>query len=82
MLSDDDQQPRYYLWPFMIDRRYQGLGPRMELVEDYVRTRPGGSRLFLSYVPAPGGPGPFYAACGFEDTGREHGGEVEMVKLP
>lgn len=84
MLSDDDHQPRYYLWRFMIDHRFQGRGlgrAAMELVEDYVRTRPGGDRLFLSYVPAPGGPGPFYAACGYEDTGREHGGELEMVKL-
>ncbi len=84
MLSDDDNEPRYYLWRFMIDHRYQGTGfgrAAMELVEDYVRTRPGGDRLYLSHVPVPGGPGPFYAACGYEDTGREHGGELEMVKL-
>ncbi len=83
MLSDDHEQPRYYLRRFMIDHRYQGRGfgkAAMELVEDYVRSRPGGDRLFLSHVPAPGGPGDFYAACGYENTGREHGGELEMMK--
>ncbi len=83
MLSDDDEQPRYYLWRFMIDRRHQGRGygrAAMDLVEEYVRTRPGGDRLYLSYVPAPGGPEHFYRSLGYEDTGRVHGGEREMVK--
>ncbi len=83
MLSDDDEQPRYYLWRFMIAHRHQGRGfgrAAMDLVEEYVRSRPGGDRLFLSYVPAPGGPGDFYRSCGYSDTGRIHGGEHEMVK--
>ncbi len=80
LLSDDDEQPRYYLWRFMIDRRYQGLGfgrRAMDLVIDYVRGRPGATGLYLSYVPTPGGPEDFYKALGFVDTGRVHGGEVE-----
>ena len=83
MLSDDHERPRYYLWRFMIDRRHQGKGfgrAAMELVEEYVRSRPGGDRLFLSYVPAQGGPEGFYRSLGYEDTGREKGGEREMVK--
>ncbi len=83
MLSDDDDQRRYYLWRFMIDQRFQGRGygrAAMELVESYVRTRPGGERIHLSYVPAPGGPEPFYRSLGYEDTGREYDGEREMVK--
>ena len=82
MLSDDSEKPRYYLWRFMIDHRHQGKGygaEAMALVHDYVRTRPGGDRIYLSYVPAEGGPGPFYEGLGYVDTGREHGGEREAV---
>lgn len=82
MVSDDDEKPRYYLWRFMIDHRHQGRGygrQAMGLVHDYVRTRPGGDRVYLSYVPADGGPEGFYKGLGYEDTGRVHGGEVEAV---
>jgi len=51
----------------------------MHLVQQYVRTRPGGTKVYLSYVPAEGGPGPFYASLGYRDTGRVHDGEVEAV---
>jgi GNAT superfamily N-acetyltransferase len=84
MLSDDHEKPRYYLWRFMIDQHYQRLGfgrRAMDLVEDYVRNRPGGDRVFLSYVPGPGGPGAFYRSLGYEETGSEDHGEREMVKL-
>jgi diamine N-acetyltransferase len=82
MLSDDADKPRYYLWRFMIDQDHQGRGygrQAMALVHEYVRSRPGGDRIYLSYVPAPGGPEPFYRALGYEDTGVEHGGELEAV---
>ena len=82
MLSDDHEQPRYYLWRFMIDADHQGQGigrRAMELLHDYVRTRPQGDRVYLTYVPADGGPGPFYRSLGYVDTGREHGGEREAV---
>ena len=83
MLSDDVEKPRYYLWRFMIDRRHQGKGygrRAMALVHDYVRSRPGGDRIHLSYVPATGGPEPFYKALGYVDTGRVEHGEREAVK--
>lgn len=84
MLSDDDEQPRYYLWRFMIDRRHQRKGygtEAMRAIHDYVRTRPGGDRIFLSYVPAEGGPQSFYAALGYVDTGRVEDGEVEAILM-
>lgn len=65
LLSDDGEQPRYYLWRFMIDERYQGLGfgkRAMDLVIDYVRALPGADGLYLSYAPAEGGPGGFLQA--------------------
>lgn len=83
MLSDDSAQPRYYVWRFMIDRAHQGRGygkDAMELVHDYVRTRPGGDRVYLSYVPDDKGPEGFYKSLGYVDTGRVEGGEVEAVK--
>lgn len=82
MLSDDDEKPRYYLWRFMIDANHQGrgIGKRaMALLHDYVRSRPGGDRVYLSYVPAEGGPEMFYKSLGYTDTGVEHGGELEAV---
>jgi len=82
MLSDDESQPRYYLWRYMIDERYQGMGfgrRALEIVHDYVRTRPGGDRIFLSYVPADGGPEAFYKGLGYADTGVVHGGETEAM---
>lgn len=84
MLSVDEERPRYYVWRFMVDHHYQGRGfgrAAMLLTEDHVRTRPGGDRVFLSYVPGPGGPERFYRSLGYDETGREHGGEREMVKL-
>lgn len=80
MLSDDDSQPRYYLWRFMIDEGFQGRGfgaAAMEQVHDYVRTRPGGDTIFVSYVRADGGPERFYKDLGYVDTGRVHHGEHE-----
>lgn len=81
-LSDDDEQPRYYLWRFMVDGAFQGRGygrRAMELLFEYVRGRPGGDRLYLSYVRAPGGPEAFYKSLGFVDTGRVHSGEHEAM---
>ncbi len=51
----------------------------MELLHDYVRSRPGGNHIYLSYVPANGGPERFYKSLGYRDTGVEHGGELEAV---
>ena len=82
MLSDDDEKPRYYLWRFMIDAKHQrrGIGREaMGLVHEYVRSRPGGYRIYLSYVPEDGGPEEFYKSLGYEDTGVEHDGELEAV---
>lgn len=80
MLSTRKQ--RFYLWRFMIDHRYQGLGygrRAMELVFDLIQHM-GAQELKLSFVKAPGGPGPFYRSLGFEETGEVHDGEHVMVR--
>ena len=79
MLSVDEAEPRYYLWRFMIDARYQGRGYGREairLLADHVRTLPRATDLFVSYVPDEGGPEPFYRGLGFEPTGEIDDGEV------
>lgn len=84
MLSDNpngENGPRYYLWRFMIDERYQRMGfgrQAMLLLIEHVKTRPKATALFLSYVPEEGGPRDFYASLGFVETGVEHDDELEM----
>ena len=43
------------------------------------KTRPGGDKIFLSYVRADGGPESFYKSLGYVDTGLVHDGEREAV---
>lgn len=71
----------YYLWRFMIDQRFQGLGfgaRSMRLVIAHVRSRPNARILYLHCVAADGSAGPFYEKLGFEHTGEEAHGELEM----
>ena len=82
LLSERREVPRYYLWRFMIDRDHQGNGygkRAMELLIDYVATLPDAKELFLSFMPGADGPEGFYRSLGFATTGREDGGELEMV---
>jgi diamine N-acetyltransferase len=83
MLYDDSDKPEYYLWRLMIadGHQRQGYGRRaIELLVDYVRTRPKATELLTSYVPTKGGPEPFYRGLGFIDTGKIDDGEV-VIKL-
>jgi diamine N-acetyltransferase len=64
---------RYYLWRMLVDHRHQGRGygrAALDLVADYLRTRPGADALMTSIVPGPGSPLGFYLAYGFEETGE------------
>ena len=84
MLFDDPDAPEYYLWRYMIDGRYQGLGfgrRALELFIDHVRTRPNATALLSSYVPGEGSPWPFYAGLGFVETGEVDDGE-NVIRLP
>lgn len=81
MLEDNAATEHYYLWRFMIDARYQkrGIGQRaLELLFEYVKTRPGARVLYTSCVPGAGSPGPFYEKMGFVYTGEEDDGELVM----
>lgn len=81
MLEDNPAKENYYLWRFMIDARHQkkGIGQKaLELLFEYVKTRPGAKVLSTSCVPGAGSPGPFYEKMGFVYTGEEDEGELVM----
>ena len=81
MLHDEPAERKYYLWRFMVDQRYQGLGygaRALNQIIEYVRTRPGAHELLTSVVPGEGSPGPFYEKLGFTYTGDIDEGERVM----
>ncbi len=81
MLSDKATEPEYFLWRLLLDARYQkyGFGKRaMELLFEYVKTRPGATEIFTSCVPGEGGPYAFYEKLGFSPTGEVEDDEVVM----
>ena len=83
MLYDDDEKHEYFLWRLMIAGPHQGKGygrQAIELLLDYVRTRPGAKALLTSFVPDEGGPGEFYRRLGFAPTGEILEGET-VVRL-
>lgn len=81
MLYDDPDEPEYFLWRYMIDRRFQkmGFGRRgLDLLVEYVRNRPAAHELRVSCHPGEDGPEPFYRKYGFALTGRMLEEEAEM----
>ena len=91
MISDGipDTRPEYlgpyFLWRLMIDTRWQGTGygtAALDLVVDYVRTRPNAQRLLCSLAPGTiASPRGFYLSYGFRLTGDWFDGE-EVIELP
>ena len=78
MISDKPKEHEYFLWRLMIAEPFQGLGygrRTMDLVTDYVRTRPGATCLLTSTVPGQEAPRRFYEHLGFVDTGEVDDGE-------
>jgi diamine N-acetyltransferase len=87
MLRDENlkdevtQNDYYFLWRLMIDKRYQNLGfgrRAMELLIEHIKRRPNATTLLSSFRDGPGSPEGFYAKLGFERTGNELDGEVEI----
>ena len=79
MLYDDSEKPEYFLWRFMVDARYQGMGfgrQAIVLLIDHVRTRPKAADLMTSVIQKPGGPQEFYQKQGFVLTGEYEEGEA------
>lgn len=81
MLDDQPEKPEYFLWRFMIDAEYQGLGigrRAIELLVEHVRTRPNAVELLTSVVQEEGGPEGFYKSLGFQFTGDHEDDEAVM----
>jgi diamine N-acetyltransferase len=82
MLYEDPEEPAYFLWRLMIagDHHGKGYGRRaVELLVDYVRTRPGAAALEVSCCLGPGSPEGFYQRVGFRHSGKMYGQEVGMI---
>lgn len=80
MLSDQPDKGEYFLRHFMVDDQHQGKGygrRALELLIDYVKTRPNAKELFLSHVPGTGSP-KWFRKLGFEHTGEKAGKELAM----
>ena len=81
MLYDDPDEPEYFLWRFMIAQPHHGKGygrRAIELLVDYVRTRPNSRELLVSCGQGEGGPEDFYRKVGFERNGKMYGDEVGL----
>lgn len=81
MLDEQPDKPEYYIWRFMIDKRYQRLGfgrRAIELLIEYVKTRPHAAELLTSVEQAEGGPQEFYEKLGFVLTAEYEDGEAMM----
>jgi len=81
MLYDDTQEQEYFLWRLMIAGPYHGKGfgrRAIDLLVDYVRTRPGATVLETSCGQGPGSPEGFYRKLGFVRNGKMLGDEVGL----
>jgi diamine N-acetyltransferase len=79
MLFDDPDTPRYYLGRMMLAEGQQrkGHGHRaLELLVDYVRTRPDATGITVRAISGEASPRPFYAEFEFVDTGEIKGSDV------
>ena len=85
MMHNEEKKAEYYLWRFMIDKQYQksGFGRKaIELMIEYVKSRPNAVELLTSCVPGKDGPELFYQKLGFKSTGEfDEGEEVYKLKL-
>jgi len=73
MLYLDEEKPLYYLWRFMIDKKYQRQGSGSQAIAhvlEHIRGLPNAEELFLTYLPGEWEPLSFYQKFGFEETGE------------
>ena len=81
MLYDNPEEQKYFLWRLMIAGPCQGLGygkKAVQLLIEYVRTRPGARVLLVSCEEGEASPEGFYAKLGFRRTGEMLDDEVVM----
>ena len=76
----------YYIWRFMIDKRYQGNGygrEAMQLALDFIRTFPAGKATYcwLSYEPTNEAARNLYLSLGFEERPEHYAEGEEMPAI-
>jgi diamine N-acetyltransferase len=84
MLYDNPDEHEYFLWRFMIAGPHQGNGygrQAIELLLDYLRSRPGAHELLTSCGEGEASPEGFYLSLGFERDGKVYDDEVGL-RLP
>lgn len=82
MLYDNPEEKEYFLWRLMIAEPHHGKGygrRAIELLVDYVRSRPGATVLETSCGQGAGSPEGFYQALGFRRNGKVVGNEVGLT---
>jgi diamine N-acetyltransferase len=86
---DDDLVGPYFLWKLLIDEPLQGRGygaTTIDVVADYLGTRPGADVLYTSCADGARSPRGFYLRYGFTDTGRRMWGEnvlaLDLTRRP
>jgi diamine N-acetyltransferase len=79
MMFEDSAEGKHFLWRLMIADDFQGKGyarRALDLLVEEIRTRPDATEIRSSYLDGAGGPGGFYRAYGFIETGEIEHGEV------
>ena len=82
MLYDSPEEKEYFLWRLMVAEPHHGKGfgrRAIELLADYVRSRPGATVLETSCGQGAGSPEGFYEAMGFRRNGKMFDDEVGMT---
>jgi len=80
-IDNDNPQPHYIIWEFMIDKNHQekGLGrSAMRVIVEHLKTNPEGEARSV-VVPCDSAnitASKLYASLGFEDTGKSNGGDI------
>ena len=81
--EDEDEEDRYFIWRFMIDRRYQGKGygrAALDAIIRYFRDN-GADRLYLSTEPENERGLHVYHKAGFKETGVISDGEAVLMRM-
>jgi diamine N-acetyltransferase len=81
MLYDSPEEKTYFLWRLMIGAPYQGMGfgrKAVDLLIDYVKSRPDATELLVSCGQGEGSPEGFYRRLGFERNGKMYDHEVGL----
>ena len=80
--ENEDEDDRYWLWRFMIDRNEQGKGYGQAALQEIIRyfRENGADRLFLSTEPENELGLHVYHKAGFRETGIIYGGEAVLMR--